>query len=60
VPFTVTIAEGQLKATFTIITKPVAANTPVTIAATHSGATETANLTIVPTTRRSVPSRKVN
>jgi uncharacterized protein (TIGR03790 family) len=60
VPATVTIAEGQIKATFTIITHPVAANTPVTVTASHSGATETANLTVVPTKRRSAPSRKVN
>lgn len=57
VPPTLLVAEGQVKATFTVIVRPIAATTSVTITASHNGAMETAHLTVVPTKRRSVPSR---
>ncbi len=58
VPPTVLIPEGQAKATFTVIVRPIAAPTSVTITAAHNGALETATLTITPTKRRSVRSRE--
>lgn len=57
VPPTVLVAEGQAQATFTVIVRPIAAPTSVTITAAHKGAMEAASLTVVPTKRRSVPSR---
>ena len=57
VPPAVLVTEGQVKATFTVIVRPIAAPTSVTITASHSGAMETAQLTVVPTKRRTVPSR---
>ncbi len=60
VPSTVFIAEGQFKATFTFLTGVVAAETSVTITASHNGAMETASLMIVTIKRRIVPSRRVN
>ncbi len=58
VPPTIVVAAGQTQATFTVSTRAVTTNTAVTITASHNGTTETASLTVVPTTRRIVPSRK--
>jgi hypothetical protein len=46
VPASVTVAAGAKTAKFSITTKPVTANTPVTISATYGGVTKSATLTI--------------
>ncbi len=60
VPSTVFIAEGNFKATFTVLTGVVAAETSVIITASHNGAMETASLTVVPIKRRIVPGRRMS
>ena len=60
VPATVFVAEGQFKATFSVITGAVATETSVIITASCNGAKEEASLTVTPIRRRIVLGRKVN
>ncbi len=60
VPATVRIEEGKFRADFTFKTGIVVNETTATITALLNGAKEITSLTIVPTTRRVVPSRGRN
>ncbi len=55
----VLIPAGQAKATFTLTPNAVVGNVTVFLSASVNGAKESASLTVVPTTRRIVPSRGI-
>lgn len=54
VPSNVSISAGQARATFTLNANLVTVNTPVTITASHNGATQTTTLMVEPVKRRVV------
>ena len=60
VPPTVFVEAGQFKATFTVFSGVVVADTVVTITASYKGAKESTTLLVTPITRRIVGSRSVN